>query len=349
VKIACIVLVAGIALQPGALPPPAVPLDPVVAILDAFKTHDIVGLGETHGNEQAAAFWRSLIQHPRFAATVNDIVVECGNARYQDVIDRFARGEAVDAATLRKVWQNTTQAHTVWDVPIYEQFFRAVRAVNLTLAASKRLRVLLGDPPIDWDRIDRGDVSEAVAPNDRTRYPAEVIRREVIAKNRRALVIYGGMHLRRRNVNNDTIVALLEKAGIRVFTVWTDTDGRLERLEPGIASWPRPRLVAIVGTTLGGVAFDTYLSSDTVTIRNGQVVAPNAIAWRQLPMQQQFDAVLYLGPRSSMTQSKLSPALCSDAQYMSMRMARMANMPAPPGAPSEVDQLKQYCASIARR
>jgi len=336
------------AAQSSAPPKSAVPRDPIEGILDAFNSHSIVALGEPHGNEQAAAFRVALIRHARSAEIVNDIVVESGNARYQDVIDRFTRGDAIDEATLRKVWQNTTQPHTVWDVPIYEQFFREVRAVNLTLPTPKRLRVLLGDPPIDWDSIDRGDVSKAVAPDDRTRYPAEVIRREVIAKNRRALVVYGGMHLRRRNVNNDTIVALLEKAGIRVFTVWTDTDGHLERLEPGIASWPRPSLAPIQGTILGAVAFDTYISSGTVTIQNGQVVAPNAIAWRQLPMQQQFDAVLYLGPLSSMTQSKLSPALCSDAQYIATRMARMANLPVPPGEPGAVDQLKQYCASVAR-
>jgi hypothetical protein len=30
-------------------------------------------------------------------------------------------------------------------------------------------------------------------------------------------------------------------------------------------------------------------------------------------------------------------------------MNRMANLPVPPGAPSAVEQLKQYCASVTRR
>jgi hypothetical protein len=336
------------AVQAVGPPQPAVPRDPVTAILDAFTSHSIVALAEPHGNEQAAALRIGLIRHPRFATTVNDIVVESGNARYQDVIDRFTRGDTIDDATLRKVWQNTTQSHTVWDVPIYEQFFREVRAVNLKLPAAKRLRVLLGDPPVDWDGADRNDVSSAVPPEERTRYPAEVIRHEVIAKNRRALVVYGGMHLRRRNVNNDTIVALLEKAGVRPFTVWTDADGHLEHLEPRTSSWRRPSLARLEGTSLGAVAFDAYLGSGSITIQRGQVVAPNVIPWRQLPMQQQFDAVLYLGPLSAMTESKLSPGLCSDSQYMAMRVARMASLPAPPGEASPVDQLKQYCASVAR-
>lgn len=35
---------------------------------------------------------------------------------------------------------------------------------------------------------------------DRNSCPAEIIQREVLAKERRALVIYGGMHLLRKNL-----------------------------------------------------------------------------------------------------------------------------------------------------
>ena len=110
---------------------PAVPLEPVGAILKAFRSHDIVALDEgDHGNEQGHAFRLSLVRHPEFAATVNDIVVEFGNALYQDVIDRFVRGDNVSTVSLRRVWQNTTQPHFAVDLPIYEEFFRAVRAVT---------------------------------------------------------------------------------------------------------------------------------------------------------------------------------------------------------------------------
>jgi hypothetical protein len=60
-------------------------------------------------------FRLSLIQDPRFPATVNDIVVESGNSLYQDIMDRFVRGEDVRDKDLRQVWQNTTQVGTVWD------------------------------------------------------------------------------------------------------------------------------------------------------------------------------------------------------------------------------------------
>jgi len=68
---------------------PAIPTEPIAAIIDAFKSHNIVALGEPHGNEQAHAVRLALLRDPRFPAVVNDIVWECGNARYQGVMDRL--------------------------------------------------------------------------------------------------------------------------------------------------------------------------------------------------------------------------------------------------------------------
>src|SRR5687767_13873324 len=76
-------------------PKPAVPLDPIPAILDAFRSHEIVALGDAHGTAQAQAFLKALVRDARFATTVDDIVVEFGNARYQDLVDRFVAGGQV--------------------------------------------------------------------------------------------------------------------------------------------------------------------------------------------------------------------------------------------------------------
>jgi uncharacterized iron-regulated protein len=154
-KVASLALLTtvGVLSQATPTPKPAVPLDPIAAILEAFKNHDIVALGEPHGNEQAAAFRVALVRDPRFADVVNDIVLEAGNSRYQDTVDRFVNGHDVPGPTLRQAWQNTTVANFLWERPIYEQFVRAVREVNFPLATQRRLRVLLGDPPIDWNEV----------------------------------------------------------------------------------------------------------------------------------------------------------------------------------------------------
>lgn len=126
------------AVQQRAPPRRAVPVESIGAILDAFRSHSVVALGETHGNERGHAFRLALIRDPRFAAAVNDIVVEFGNARYQELMDRFVRGDDVSDEALRHVWQDTTAISGVWDRPIYEEVFRAVRAVNASLPRDRR-------------------------------------------------------------------------------------------------------------------------------------------------------------------------------------------------------------------
>jgi len=317
---------------------PAAPLDPIAAIIDAFRTHDIVALGEgRHNNEQGYAFRLALIRDPRFAATVNDIVVESGSAAHQDVMDRFIRGESVPDKELRLAWQDTTNADGPWDVPMYEEFFTAVRALNAPLPPARKLRVLLGDPPFDWDHATRDDSIRISSQRDS--FAAALIQREVLSKQRRALVIYGDMHFARRPLGSNLLTRLVDMKA-RVVNVWTHTSGSdLQRLQPDVTRWPTPALAFAAGTTLGAAPFGSYR-----TLGAGDDVR----------MEDQFDAVLYLGPVSSITirRGEIEPSLCADAEYMKMRLSRMALMEPPgatppPGIVSPSERLKRYCESVA--
>jgi hypothetical protein len=199
----------------------AVPLDPVATIIDAFRTHAVVALGEgSHGNRQAHEFRLKLIRDPRFAEAVQDIVVEFGSARFQDTMDAFVNGAEIALESLRRAWMDTTQPDAIWDSPIYEEFFRAVRAVNARLPRERRLRVLLGDPAIDWETVKTREDLDRFA-SKRDEHAVDVIQRESLAKGRKALVIYGDYHFTRANA--DGIVARLEKGGAKVFTVHTES------------------------------------------------------------------------------------------------------------------------------
>jgi hypothetical protein len=226
-------------------------LEPIGAIIDPFTSHSVVALSEDHGNEQGHAFRLELIRDTRFGVVVNDIVVEFGNALYQERMDRFIRGEDVPYAELREVWQNTTQAHSVWDRPIYEEFFRTVRSVNASLPRERQLRVLLGDPPVDWKAVTAGTQRLAPLMADRDRFPAALIHREVLATRRRALVIYGGNHLFRAG---RSLVRELERmSGTRVFTVALATRTSfdlLKQIEPAVNSWRAPAIAFTRGTSL---------------------------------------------------------------------------------------------------
>jgi hypothetical protein len=79
---------------------------------------------------------------------------------------------------LRTVWADA-DGKEVWEAPIYEAFFRAVRKANLAVPKSQRVRVLAGDDP--------------KIPN-RGRYIREAVSREILDKKLKGLAIYGAGH-----------------------------------------------------------------------------------------------------------------------------------------------------------
>src|SRR6185369_17627084 len=94
---------ASFAAQTGARPQPA-----VMAVLAAFGAYDVVGMNAGHGNEKQDEFILSLLRHPSFPATVNDIVVECGSSRFQAIVDRFVAGEDMSSEEARRPWRETS-------------------------------------------------------------------------------------------------------------------------------------------------------------------------------------------------------------------------------------------------
>ena len=64
-------------------------------------------------------------------------------------------------------------------------------------------------------------------------------------------------------------------------------------------------------------------------------------------MEEQFDAVLYLGPREAMSQSQLSPALCGDASYVELRIRRMelVSQTTPGGPSGPIMRFRESCAA----
>jgi hypothetical protein len=329
------------------------PVEPVTAMLDAFRTHEIVAM--TPGNGPLQAFLLSLIRDARFPASVNDVVSELLNARYQDAIDRFVRGEDVPRDVLRKAWDDHT-------VPGYgtqvEDLLSAVRAINASLGSDRKVRVIAGDPPIDWDNVtSREDHRRWIELRDT--YPADLIRRQVLDRGRRALVVYGQGHLQRRQIvsNYDmstwqaqTVVSLLERdAGARVFNIWTVVDSNAQ-LPEGVASWRVPSLAILQGTTLGAADFGSYFrglgDGTRFAVRNVggaaatyQLVPLSRDEWKTMRMEDQFNALLYLGPPSSMTDAPMPVALCQDAQFVKTRLERLTIF----APPFEVDNFKRSC------
>jgi hypothetical protein len=278
----------------------AVAIDPVTGIIDALKTHQIVALGDVHGNVQLQELRLKLIRDPRFPAAVNDIVVEGGNPKHQDVMDKYVNGGDASHEDLARAWSET--AFGTSTCATCETFYQTIRDVNAKLPGSQRIRVVLGEPtPLTMTA------------------EAELIRREVIAKGRNALLIYGEMHFVRKPIfyplsdakfsefiftHPDAVstVVHLEAAGVTVFSVFAQARDDFVRVQPDIASWPTPSLTVVNGTRLGVEPFATFVLKDTlITVpdADGNGVHqehPAADPARSGLTQEQVDALLVLSP-----------------------------------------------------
>jgi len=294
------------------------PREAVPALLDLFEQYSIVALSEgPHNNQKGHELRLALVRDPRFGRLVNDVVVEFGNSRYQAVMDRFIAGADVPYPELREVWENTTVGNgTLWDSPIYYEFFAAIRDVNRTTGS--HIRVLLGDPPIDWASIRNADQISAYYPQ-RSSHAAMIIQQEVLKKNRRALVVYGEGHLLSSEpLGANTLVTILKRdSNTRIFTI-SNGYPDLSRFQ-GSAAWPIPGLILVKGTTVGS--------------------APSAAG---TPLEQDFDAVLHLGGPSALSMTRVQKNVCNDPEYLKMRFERFA-LTETPTDPDPGAQLKKLC------
>jgi hypothetical protein len=178
------------------------------AVLSAFRQYEVVAMPEAHGMKDLDDFILALIRHPAFAARVNDIVVECDNSLYQPELDRYIAREDVPFVTVRRTWRNTSQPMCGLS-GFFEQLFPLIRALNQKLPPGRRLRVLAGNPLIDWERAK--SAQEAFMDRDET--IASVIEREVLAKHRKALMLFGAFHI----MHGMGAAALNEKGAVRAI------------------------------------------------------------------------------------------------------------------------------------
>lgn len=127
----------------------------VDGILNAFQRFSVVGIADWHGLAQEEDSYVQLLRSPRFPREVGNVVVEFGGAAQQTTIDRYVAGEDVPFEKLRAVWTDTVGwLLTVVSVG-YLNVFAQVRELNKVLPPSEQIQVRLGEPPVDWSKINK--------------------------------------------------------------------------------------------------------------------------------------------------------------------------------------------------
>jgi hypothetical protein len=173
----------------------------------------------------------------------------------------------------------------------------------------------------------------------RDSFAADLIRAQVLEKNRRALLIFGDGHLWRKGAEPTVVSLLSRNARDPVFGIGTPTSADLPRIQADAANWPAPSIALLKDTVLGAAPFAPFYAT-----RVGQDVASGMRGepWDSLKMEDQFDALLYLGSPETITLAPVSTTRCAESGYMSMRMRRMALVP---WGQSQIDRLKSACAA----
>ena len=323
--------------QPGGSPPSPEPAIP--AILAAFDQYEVVGMTEAHGEKDIDDLILTLIRTPAFSEKVNDIVVECGNSLYQPALDRYIGGEDVPFTEVRKVWRNTTQPMCDLSA-FFAELFPLVRVINKKLPAEKRLRLLAGDPPIDWDQVKTSHDRESfVAMRDDS--IATVMEKEVLSKRRKALMLFGTFHLM-HGIGNYGGVSIYEKRYPGLTFVISDL-GNFDTDQPTLASspfaaWPSPSLVRAKGTSLGALDLGHFFPQQ---FRIDKDCNAQPIEWPkelQKPMEELVDAFLYLGPQDLRLREKTLAEVALDTDYIRERLRRQALM----GFPGEANTLAGF-------
>jgi hypothetical protein len=171
------------------------PEDATRAVIRLFDQHNIVMFAEIHSSKQEYEWLSKLVKTPGFADHVDDVVVEFGNALYQKDVDRYVAGDPVPFEQVQKAWRNMI-ASVPPVSPVYGWFYQAVRDANLQRRGRNRIRLLMGSPPGDWDKIK---TAQDLAPYEaeREKWYLHVVKDDVLARHHRALLIMGAMHFLR--------------------------------------------------------------------------------------------------------------------------------------------------------
>ena len=264
------------------------PQDATRAILAALDSFRVVALGDAHGTKDLDDFTLSLIRHSAFPGAVNDIVVECLNSRLQARLDRYVAGESVSSSDAQQLWRDQTHPPCSVD-DFHMQLLQLVRRINEALPPAKRLRVLAGEPPLDWSTTTPETHRQFLEQRDA--HAASIVDAEVLSKNRKALMLYGLGHL----FHGMTQMAV----------------GRYEKKYPGVTFVIAPYLGVQDGPRCGAPAFVAGISLDA---KMASWPAPSLArakdTWLADFVQSQFartlaafgasanpiDAYLYLGP-----------------------------------------------------
>jgi hypothetical protein len=201
-----------------------------------------------------------------------------------------------------------------------------VREANQQSPSKHRIRLLMGSPPGDWDKIE---TAQDLAPYEaqREQWYLHVVKDEILARHHRALLIMGAMHFLRGSdqalqdemleqqhkpvppvdrgrLAPGYIERELRAAGADPYLAVMGTDVVTDRgdVDLRIESWATPAFIPVRGNWVGEIPAQPIVSG-------GHAPAT------PLNLADQTDAIIYIAPCSTLKSVNESPAELDGTAY----------------------------------
>lgn len=277
-------------------------------IIEAFKNCNIIGLGEGgHGLENSHEFFRKMFDNKKIQETIDIVIVEFVNADYQNILDKYIFGEEVDANDLRKSLEESTQPGRQGELSIYFELLKKIRNVNKTLTQNKKIRVLAGDPSIDWNIIHNLEEYKKQVGYRRETFPAELAIEFGINHAKKVLVIYSEFHLtkvtdNKFDPNYPSITSTVNKNhSSTIMTIGTIYSESLLS-EHCFKQCPLYSVIDLANDDLGNLPAHKMSSESIYNIYKDD---KEVIAFEGYKIKELFDALLYVGQYDSLKRSPM--------------------------------------------
>ena len=170
---------------------------PVDYIVDKFKNHDVVILGEIHEVQEVCIFIADLIEPLYYRANVTCFAMEVLKNKNTHLANQLVTGDTYDEELAVDILRDA--AWPIWGFQEYIDILRAIWLLNQKIAPDSQKFMVLGMDS-DWDAYDffcgswwrKGDDFYKMIRRDK--FMAKVVDREVLGKNIKALVQIGYAH-----------------------------------------------------------------------------------------------------------------------------------------------------------
>ena len=170
-------------------------MSPEDYVVEKFKTHDIIFLGEMHRVKHDVELVQNLIPL-LYKAGIYNLGIEFGADEMQEIVDALITAPTYDEALAREILFKWS---TYWGYKEYMDLYRKAWELNHSLPAdARKFRVVNLDYHPRYDLRQKPMTAELIKKvyygGDRDEHMAQVIVKEFIEKGQKALIYSGAMH-----------------------------------------------------------------------------------------------------------------------------------------------------------